>query len=155
MVWCRRGVGLFWFVFFFFAWICSRLSRRCYILTRFIFILFWRTSDLLLNSTQILIKRMSVSGVSWNAPGRACIWTTRVSGQSPSDWVAYFSQKVEISSGKKGKDSFCILFALNTVTCKNTPLIKYKSVEYVPVVSSKVFCFFYLVKSPYFGNVDF
>lgn len=28
------------------------------------FILFWRTSDLLLNSTQMLINRMSFSGVS-------------------------------------------------------------------------------------------
>lgn len=152
MVWCRRGVGCFWF---FFAWICSRLSRKCYILTRFNFILFWRTSDLLLNSTQILIKKMSVSGVSWNTPGRACIWTARVSGQSPSDWVPYLSQKVEISIVKKGKDTFCILFVLNTITCKNTPLIKYKNDEYVPVISLKVCCLFYLVKSPYFENIDF
>lgn len=46
-----------------FAWICSRHSRMGYILMGFIFILFWRTSILLLNSRQIL-KVSFVGGVS-------------------------------------------------------------------------------------------
>lgn len=102
---CGVFLVLVWWGFsgcLFFAWLYSRLSSKCYSSTRFTYPV-WRTSDLLLNSTQTLI--MSFSGVSSNTPGRACICTTGVSSQSPSDWVPYLCQKVKISNEKKGKDS--------------------------------------------------